>query len=742
MINNEWRKIRITTLLHQERIKSLYTDNQYIEYQQSNDYANGGVAEVVGDPTKQVKPYFDFDGKGIVFDDAFKQEVVKIFKEEYGMNVSNMSRKPRLVDGKMKYSFRVYIQNHRISFFLIPIVFKKVFEKYNNIADTVVYKTGGIMLTLGNKRKCDIDVPPLEMENPNEDMTNVFATYIEEDYVNLDDQVDAKVRDEAYAKVMKKIEAKKEVGTPIAIEGEELTPIYHKLNKYIKHFSKERSTNFDSWIKINWAIINIGNANDLTDGQIRRLIHSWSDKADNYDDLKVDDWIDKNIDKVREKGYGWPYLNDCLREDDPKYYNSMALSYYNKKKNFELTHIKCMYPPTIITIGNDKIELATVNNAIKTYGHTDCYIKEKNAKGEEVIKKVKFINEWLKDHNIRVVNNMTNKPPPLVVNDDEYNLWTGFKISKLPYTPNDDVIKLFLEFGTNLLGEEYMNYSLAIFAKRLQTPAIRANVLQLLYSEDEGTGKNTWFNIFMHIIGKDKFAQLESASDLFGAHSSEEEGRIFVLVDEAKGIDNYSNADKLKSRITCDRLRINPKGIQAYEIPNNCDYLETTNNWNCLPQTDQSRRFAPTQASSYYKGNVSFFTRFNQMIVNNELALRCIYEYLMNFDIAKIIPTGNFQNHIPNTDFRKDLNEDNRNRIDLFLEAIAYEDVDIDDFSITKKELFQKFITWMSNNRFTNNYNAIAFGRKLVNIIKSKRLPITTNDRRVFINIQQLKTKY
>jgi hypothetical protein len=739
--NNQWKKIKITTMLHQERVIPLYTDNQYYDYQQSNDYANGGVGEVVGGPNYQVKPYFDFDSDYVVLDDAFKCELSSWFNDEYGFDLRFMSRKPRLDKDKIKYSLRAYGQGNRIYYALIPIYFAKLFERYNGIVDASVYSTGRVMLTLGNKRKINTDVPELKMDNPDDDIMTVFATYISEEYVNLDDCVNAKVRDGIYAITLNKVAKRKEIGIPVTTEEEEFKPVYYKLNKYIQYLSKERSTSYDLWSAVNWSIINIGNANDLTRSQIERLIHLWSAKADNYDDYSVDDWINKNIDNVRETGYGWNYLNECLKKDDSKYYNSIALSYYNKKKDFELTHIKCMYPPTIITDNGDKIEIANINNAIKTYGHIDCYVKEKDNKGNDKLKKVKFINEWLKDHHIRICNNMTNKPPPLQVNDNEYNLWTGFSIAKTPYIPNHDVLRLFLEFGTNLLGEEYMMYSIAIFALRLQTPAKRANVLQLLYSEDEGTGKNTWFNIFMNIFGKDKFAQLESANDLFSAHSSEEENRLFILVDEAKGIDNYSNADKLKSRITCDRLRVNPKGIQAYEIPNNCDYLETTNNWNCLPQTDQSRRFAPIQVSNFFKGNTSFFNYFNDKIVFNEEALRCIFEYLMNFDVAKIVPSGNFQNHIPDTDFRKDLNTDNRNRIDLFLEAIAYDYVEVDN-EVNKPELFQKFNTWMINNRFTNNYNAISFGRKISNIIKSKDLPITVNKRKYMIDIAQLKSKY
>ena len=739
---NEYGVMRITTRYNQSRVRHIYTDTQYMEYLESNDYSSGGIAEYVGNPLIQVKPYLDLDSDTIIFTDEYINEITKYIQDEYGLTPKFLKRKDRIKNGKYTSSLRIYMQNARISHYLIPVAFEKLFNKYESI-DKSVYNIGRILHTLGNKKKGIEDVPVLEIYgNTNDDIQNYFATYIEETFTDLDDTIDINIRTK-YDKIVKdKLKLKEEVGNPITIEDEENKPLYNKILKYINHLNNKRAYEYDSWISIIWAMINICNANDMSRLQIERLIHKFSEKADNYDDVKVDDWINKNIDKVRPNGYGWTYLNKCLYEDDEKYFNSLALSYYNKKKDFEKTHIKCMYPPTIITDDDDKIKLQTIPNSIKTYNHIDCYVKDKNSKGEEVNKKVKFINEWLKDHYIRTVKCMEMKPPPLVINDDEYNLWTGFKITKVPYTPNEDVIKLFLEFGHNLLGDEFMNYSIAIFAKRLQTPAERAYVLQLLYSQSEGSGKNTWFNIFIKVFGKDKFAQLESAEALFSAHSTEEEGRLFVLVDEAKGIDNYKNADKLKSRITCDRIRINPKGIQAYELDNYCDYCQTTNNHNCLPQTDQSRRFAPIEVNDYYIGNVAFFTQFNNMIIDNEQSIRCIYEFLMNFNIKNIIPTGNFQNHIPNTDFRRNLNEDNRNRVDLFIEAIANEDVEIDDYEILKKDLFMKFVNWMNFNRFTNNYNAISFGRKLSTLIKTKELPIIINTRKYVIDINNLKCMF
>ena len=48
----------------------------------------------------------------------------------------------------------------------------------------------------------------------------------------------------------------------------------------------------------------------------------------NYDESKVDEWIDRNIDNKRDIGFGWVYLlHTCIKQDNPKYYENISQSY-------------------------------------------------------------------------------------------------------------------------------------------------------------------------------------------------------------------------------------------------------------------------------------------------------------------------------------------------------------------------------------------------------------------------------
>ena len=101
---------------------------------------------------------------------------------------------------------------------------------------------------------------------------------------------------------------------------------------------------------------------------------------------------------------------------------------------------------------------------------------------------------------------------------------------------------------------------------------------------------------------------MDDSKKLYEKHFTFEKEKYFPCVNEASGTDNFKNSDILKTRITENILSINPKGIQAYDIENLCDYDMTTNNTNVVKITDDStRRWFQLETSNYYLGNIGFF---------------------------------------------------------------------------------------------------------------------------------------
>ena len=695
------------------------TLSEYEKIAKKNNKNSGGICEIVGLDEYQVKPYFDIDDKnGILEDGSIIYQIIDDIKTIYNNDVYQSYRPARDVDGKMKYSNRLYVKAKSL-YKNIPIVFKSVIDKYNELygngfIDTSVYRTNSRLLAPLSNMKRNEKVPELKVLDC--DIFDCCATYIKEDYEDLDIKF-KDIIDKFNIQICKTDEIKDD-------DDEFDNDKYKKLQNLINKLKDERPDTYDNWINMMWCIINIGNKEGLNDEKIKRLIHLFSKKSkSNYDEDKVDKWIDDNLHNIRENSYGWKYLYEtCIKNDAPDYYNKLTKSYYNVKKEFEIDNAKILFPPCIISTYKEQYKIQPIKAFKQSYQHLRCVIKVINKDKETYVEK-SFVDLWLIDAQIRHYNIMVHKPPPLIIDKDEFNLWTDFKIVKVPYIEENKeyVINELLSYMNNLLvNNDVVNFILAYFAQRLQKPAYRCKVLICLFGE-EGDGKNRLFDIFRNIFD-DKFIEIESAELLYEKHSIIERDRLIVCVNEATSV-GFTNSEKLKSRITTDTILINEKGINPYNIDNYCDYLYTTNNPNALDVKDGSRRYLAIQVSSYYNRNAEFFNKFSSEIVDNKESLKIIYEYLMTFDVSSIITSGNFQNHIPNTQFHQDLKSDNKDKQELFLRELVRDWTSKDERLVhyKNKDLFAEWRKWLSELNIKNDYNAISFGTRLGLLIKKKK---------------------
>jgi len=708
----------------------VYTNEQYLEEFHKRNH-KGGFCEIVGLEEYQVKPFFDIDPKGD-FDYRVIDEIVKDINENIAkykkdtreiFEARRVAREEKIGEKSvLKHSIRLYVKA-RISYRNIPIFFKELFDKYD-VIDKSVYTTNRRLFLPMSDRKRDNIVPPLSCVKGL--FLDCSATYILEDYLNLDEYVQK-------PQEIQEVKVKTQNVSDDNDEDEDESPDkYNRLSGLIKLLSPKRSECFDTWIKFTWCIINICNKEKIPRRKCYDLIHQFSKLSTaNYIENQVDEWIDKNFDKVNETGFGWNYLiHTCIKEDNPKYYETISKSYYNMKKEFELNNAKILYPPMVVHRDRDGENIIQpIPLCEKTNRHIKCSVKETNKKGETVYKDKKFIELWLDDPRIRKFDKYVFKPSPLKVEDYEYNTWTDFEITKTKYEEDQTIIDRFLDYMKNLFNnEEVVDYIIAYFANRIQNPAIRNMVCVILYGE-EGDGKNRLLDIFKNIVGDKYYSELENAKQMFGVHSCIEKEKLFICVNEAKGKDNYENSETLKARITTDRLIVNPKGIQEFKIDNFCDYIMTTNNANAVNLHDKSRRYLYVETTSYYSRNSEFFNKFSNDIVDNPKALRVIYEYLMKFDVKKVIPSGNFQNHIPETEIQKDIIRNNRDKILYFLEDLINDpkytlsfddDDDTKELKIKNSELFTQWGSWISKNNIKCDYNNIAFHSRLGQLTKKK----------------------
>jgi hypothetical protein len=408
-------------------------------------------------------------------------------------------------------------------------------------------------------------------------------------------------------------------------------------------------------------------------------------------------------------------------EDDENDVPDDLKSYEDLKKEFELTHAKILYPPSVYVEKHSLLQ--NFKNTRDSYMHYKCYVKKtvfKNNKPKIVKEPKQFINIWMLEHDVRYYEQICWKPPPLIHDVSDLNTWKGIKLSSYERNTIGDTNywNVFLEFCNNLFeSKEVCEFILARYAYRLQNPGLRTKVC-VIYFGSEGAGKSTFIDTIYNIF--DNYAiQIDKAKKLYESHSTFEKEKCFICVNEAGGIDNFENSDVLKTRITEDTLNINPKGIQPYKIDNLCDYDMTTNNYNVVKITDDSiRRWFQTRITNYYIGNDEFFNYYYKNIISNDDALHDIYTGLMNYDWNAIIPSGNFQNKNtkPPTQISKDVKSGNRDKIVWFFKDLTEEKENDDtdnEIKLTNKELFALWNQWCCESRIKYECNNISFGLKV-----------------------------
>ena len=430
----------------------------------------------------------------------------------------------------------------------------------------------------------------------------------------------------------------------------------------------------------------------------------------------------ENALKIPDEYYDLNNEENKNDDEEDDYIDQSIKSYEDTKIDFEKNKCKIMFPPSIYTFGaTSKDQLQNFKNAKDTYGDIICYVVEKNKK-----KLKKFIYMWIDDPKKRKYTNVVWKPTPLVCDEDEYNIWKPLDIVNIPLIKTErDYWKEFLTFCNNLFEtKEVSDYILARYAFKLQNLGLRTHVL-VIYNGLEGAGKSTFIEVIYKLFGMNNIVFIDDSKKLYEKHSTFEKEKYFLCVNEASGTDNFKNSDILKTRITANVLSINPKGIQAYDIENLCDYDMTTNNTNVVKITDDStRRWFQLETSNHYLGNVEFFNDFKDNIFNNDKALRQIYEGLINFNWKDVVKSGNFQDstYKPITDITKMVKESNRDKMIWFFKDLINDYTTEDEITtlhFTNKELFKFWRDWCDGANISNyDMNIIQFGIKTTQLNK------------------------
>jgi len=302
---------------------------------------------------------------------------------------------------------------------------------------------------------------------------------------------------------------------------------------------------------------------------------------------------------TKEEGITWD-----IKEPSPLEYieptektEDMFLNYNEMKEEFEKTNFKLRNPVVFVEECEGGLIMRKVADFRTVYSNMFYYQLETDSKtGKQVLKKKRFVLEWLDDEFARTYGKVDFFPPPRYCPAHVYNLYTGFAYEEEDWENNYDKgdYSIIMNHLRLLAGDdktdECVEYILNYIAHVIQYPGIMPRV-SLVFQSDEGAGKNMFFdNFFNLVVGRKYYLPSENAEDFVGSWCRLD-NKICAVWNETEGADTFRKMAKIKALITDDRMRINQKNIQPFDLTSHLRLLFFSNRLTPVPITAGDRRF-------------------------------------------------------------------------------------------------------------------------------------------------------
>lgn len=719
-----YKRVLVSDCYCKERLA--ITNNE--DYQIYKDLRKGFFKEIVGLHEYKVKPYFDLEPKG-VFDykkfDEFEEDLKKVLD----VPIYSMGRKPRQEKGVLKHSRRYYMKA-QITFNNIPIVFKEIFEKYKDIVDAGVYTNKRQLHLPLTNMKAHKKVPQMKLIKGN--IFDNCATYIEEDYENLDLRVVKKELSDVDKLILKYEKV---------FNDEDDNKYNDKTHEFIKdiinHLSPKRADEYPTWLPVLFAICGACKKSKISKRYCVELIHQFSQLSLNkYNENDVDKWIDDNYKKQMEmekNQYGYYYLiHTCLKEDAPEYYDDTFNRTYERiKTEFEKNIIKILDDTCYIELNHDRdihkpevFYIKKEHQIVHKYKDDSRfiyidYIKDK--KGHFIKTKVRITSlgsKWWYDGNKRKVDRCIFQPFKLDEKLEKryFNMFQGLRVQHLPI--NKDYVRaqrILNHIKVVICNNDEYTYNWVLIYLSAILKGIKTNVMIMIRGM-EGCGKNVLLNAIAYgLIGADyAIATSSPEKQFFGNFNSLLQNRIFSIINEGQhGL--RSCMDNIKDLITEDRINIEKKGIDAISLQNYNNFIGDTNNWNILNISSNDRRFVFLNCNDEYVGDENYFTPLVNDL-KDDVVLSALYHYLI--DEIDCPHDFDFQKTRPKTSLYKKLQRVNLpNPIKYLLnikEGFEYTNYRSETYvKIKSNHLYDKYKDWCLKNKY-EVFNCENFETKII----------------------------
>ena len=212
------------------------------------------------------------------------------------------------------------------------------------------------------------------------------------------------------------------------------------------------------------------------------------------------------------------------------------------------------------------------------------------------------------------------------ISDDVFNTFIEYPMDNQEYKPKKDIDftksilynHLYTQFFNSDEGE--LNHFLDHIADIIQDPGNIKGTAHLFISK-QGSGKGTLTKFMERLLGISNVVVLQDPETYFNTNfnTSSTNKLLKVFEELSVGGSAYKNYNKLKGEITSDTERVEPKGINAYNIKHCARYWFYTNHeLGSLYIEGDDRRFTIHKVKDTYANNVEYFTPINKEIQDDD----------------------------------------------------------------------------------------------------------------------------
>ena len=279
------------------------------------------------------------------------------------------------------------------------------------------------------------------------------------------------------------------------------------------------------------------------------------------------------------------------------------------------------------------------------------------------------------------------------------NLWGGW-----PTEPKAGKCEVLLDLLRYLCSAEQNSADLFTWAIRwlaypIQHPGAKMRTA-LIFHGPQGTGKNLFFEAIMAIYGE--YGRIVGQAEIEDKFNDWASRKLFLIADEVVARQElYHVKNKLKSFVTGEWIRINPKNVAAHDERNHCNVVYLSNETQPLPIEQDDRRHFVIWTPAKLSAN--FYQDVRDEI--NAGGIAALHQHLLDLDL------GDFDEHTkpPETQAKRDLIDVGAGNVQRFIKAWLGGDTSHPVCPCGSSDLYIAYTRWCREDGVRNPREANQF---------------------------------